>query len=158
MNIDKSDLSCDFYLYMGTFSGTWHPLWVEFDGSSRDSFTRGKETPFSQPQSLSFPCCTGTEGSAFHSQNNMLSPGDTTRPWVCHWPCMYTGRGRDMGSAPAPVLSSCSWHAGKSKSISLSLISSSVFLFHHPRNRLTRWMENDLSLVLGQVWCWRWIL
>lgn len=110
---------------MGTFSSTWHPLWVEFVGSS-DSFTKCKGRPFSQPQSLSFPCCTEIEGSAFEIQN-MSSPGDSTRPWVCHWPCMCTGRGGDTGSPLLLCFPYAPDMLEKAKDLSLSLSPLALF-------------------------------
>lgn len=74
---------------MEPFSSAWCPPWVEFGGSSPVGFARGKGRLFGQPQSPSFPCWTGTEGSPFDEQEDLSSLADSTRCWLYHWLCMY---------------------------------------------------------------------
>lgn len=139
---------------MGTFSSTWHPLWVEFDGSPPESFTRGKGGPSVSPKVYPFHVVQELKGLHLTQRKTCLPQETPLGPGFVTGLVCTQGREGTLGSPSAPVLSSCSWHIGKSKGISLSFTSSCAFLLHHLKNRLARWVENDSSLVLGQVWCW----
>lgn len=106
-------------------------------GSFRDGFTSGKRRLFSHPQSLSFPCWTGTEGSPFDEQEDLSFLADSSRSWPCHWPHIYI-QGEEMVLGHPQLL--CLLYSlkcvGKSKGISPSLVSRPVFLLHHLKNRL----------------------
>lgn len=106
-------MSCAFHLGIETFSSAWCPPWVEFAGSFRDGFTSSKRRLFSHPQSLSFPCWTGIEGSPFDEQEDLSSLADSSRSWPCHWPHMYTGRGDGAWPSPALVPPLFSWMCWK---------------------------------------------